>query len=60
MTMLRFVRLSGVLSIVDHDESIHKALESLVKSVAYRAEPFAMGEEFLNSDRRQETACLIL
>ena len=49
-----------LISIVDDDESIREALESLVKSVGYRAEPFATAEEFLNSDRRQDTACLIL
>jgi FixJ family two-component response regulator len=49
-----------LISIVDDDESIREAVESLVKSVGYRAEPFATAEEFLNSDHRQDTACLIL
>jgi FixJ family two-component response regulator len=49
-----------LISIVDDDESIREALESLVKSMGHRAEAFATAEEFLNSDRRQDTACLVL
>ena len=49
-----------VITIVDDDESIREALRSLIRSVGFKAETFASGEEFLNSDRLPETACLIL
>jgi FixJ family two-component response regulator len=51
---------STVITIVDDDESMREALKSLMRSVGFRAETFASGEEFLNSNRLRETACLIL
>jgi FixJ family two-component response regulator len=51
---------STVITIVDDDESIREALKSLIRSVGFRAETFASGEEFLSSDRLREAACLIL
>jgi len=51
---------SSVITIVDDDESIREALKSLIRSVGFRAETFASGEEFLSSDRLREAACLIL
>jgi FixJ family two-component response regulator len=49
-----------VITIVDDDESMREALKSLMRSVGFRAETFASGEEFLNSNRLRDTACLIL
>ncbi|MGA9770659.1 MAG: response regulator [Blastocatellia bacterium] len=49
-----------VISVVDDDGSVREAIESLLKSVGYRVELFASAEEFLNTEARQETACLIL
>ena len=49
-----------MITIVDDDESVREALKSLIRSVGFKAETFASGEEFLNSDRLRDTACLIL
>lgn len=49
-----------VISIVDDDESVREAIESLIKSVGLNAQVFASAEEFLNSNRIKETSCLIL
>src|ERR1700728_2738414 len=48
------------ISIVDDDASIREALKSLMRSVQYNAEAFASAEEFLASERLNDTACLIL
>jgi FixJ family two-component response regulator len=49
-----------IISIVDDDESLREALESLFKSVGYKTEVFASAEDFLRSDYHHETKCLIL
>jgi FixJ family two-component response regulator len=48
------------ISIVDDDESVRDALESLLKSVGYRTEVFASAEDFLHSGPHEETKCVIL
>jgi len=48
-----------VISIVDDDESVRDATKGLVRSLGYVAATFASGEEFLNSDRVNDTSCLI-
>jgi len=48
-----------VISIVDDDESVREATKGLVRSLGYTAATFASGEEFLNSDRVNDTSCLI-
>ena len=47
------------ISIVDDDESVREALRGLMKSLGFAAEAFASAEEFLASDSRDRTACLI-
>jgi FixJ family two-component response regulator len=49
-----------LITIVDDDESVREALQSLIKSVGLRAEVFTSAEDFLASSRWRETACLIL
>jgi FixJ family two-component response regulator len=49
-----------VISIVDDDESVREAIESLIKSVGLGARVFASAEEFLDSNRVEDTSCLIL
>jgi FixJ family two-component response regulator len=51
--------LPKVISIVDDDESFRRALTDLVRSLGHAVASFASAEEFLNSDRVNDTACLI-
>jgi FixJ family two-component response regulator len=51
---------SAIISIVDDDESVRDAVESLLKSLGFRVAVFASAEGFLHSGRLQDTACLIL
>ena len=48
-----------MISIVDDDAAVRAATEALVRSLGHPAATFASAEEFLNSDRLHETACLI-
>ena len=49
-----------IISIVDDDASIRQALDGLLRSIGLRAATFASAEEFLGSEHRRRTACLIL
>jgi two-component system response regulator FixJ len=48
------------ISIVDDDESMRKAVKTLVELVGIRVESFSTAEEFLSSNSLQDSACLIL
>ena len=48
------------ISIVDDDGSIREALKGLMRSVRFCADAYASAEEFLASERVNDTACLIL
>jgi len=50
----------GLVSIVDDDESVRRALKRLIQSVGLRAEVFASVDELLYSGQLGDTACLIL
>jgi FixJ family two-component response regulator len=52
--------VSRPISIVDDDASIRAALKGLMRSVNLNAEVFASAEEFLASERLNDTSCLIL
>src|SRR5688500_7420542 len=49
-----------VLSLVDDDESMRAATKRLISSVGLEVEDFASAEDFLDSDRCHDSACLIL
>ena len=49
-----------VVSIVDDDLSVRRALSRLVRLAGYAVESFASGREFLASTSRGRTACLVL
>ena len=49
-----------LITVVDDDQAIREALESLLKSVGYRARVFASAEGFINSGDLNETKCLIV
>jgi FixJ family two-component response regulator len=48
-----------VISIVDDDEEVREATKGLVRSLGYAAATFGSAEEFLNSEQRYETSCII-
>jgi FixJ family two-component response regulator len=48
-----------VIAIVDDDESVRGAIHGLLRSAGLKTRLFASAEEFLTSDERGETACLI-
>jgi FixJ family two-component response regulator len=52
-------RTTGLIAIVDDDESVRNAVHGVLKSVGMKAEMFASAEEFLISGQPRSTACLI-
>ena len=50
---------SPMISIVDDDKSIREAAKRLVRSLGFESATFASAEEFLESGRLCDTACLI-
>ena len=55
--MPNFTRL---VSIIDDDHSVRRALRRLVQLAGFPAEAFASGEDFLTSASLVRTACLVL
>jgi FixJ family two-component response regulator len=51
---------SSLIAVVDDDEAIREATESLLRSVGFRAVVFPSAEDFLRSSHLQDTACLIV
>src|ERR1700739_194935 len=49
-----------VISIVDDDDTVGAARESLVRSLGFKTRTFASAETFLQSSSPRETRCLIL
>lgn len=47
------------ITIIDDDESVRIATESLVRSLGFGARSFASAEDFLGSTERSWTACVI-
>ena len=50
----------AIVFVIDDDESIREALHSLIRSVGLRVATFASAHEFLQSERPDVPACLIL
>jgi FixJ family two-component response regulator len=49
----------AMISIVDDDRSVREAAKMLIRSLGYATETFASAEDFLESGRLCDTACLI-
>jgi FixJ family two-component response regulator len=54
------LRTVPMISIIDDDQPCRDAIKRLVKSLGYGADTFASAEEFLHSDRVNDSSCLIL
>jgi len=52
--------VARLISIVDDDLSVRRALGRLVKAAGYPVETFASAHEFLDSSPSGRTACLVL
>jgi len=50
---------SRLVAIVDDDESVQRALQDLIESDGLCAHCFGTAEQFLSSEARPDTACLI-
>ena len=48
-----------MIVIVDDDELVRESLNGLMKAAGFQALTFASAEEFLNSGKQEQTACLI-
>jgi CheY-like chemotaxis protein len=48
-----------LISIVDDDETVRRAMKRLIQSLGYDAATFATAQEYLLSQRLRDTACLI-
>jgi FixJ family two-component response regulator len=59
LSRTRTVKMLPVISIVDDDESICLAIESLVSSLGFDVRTFPSAEAFLAWRDRHETACVI-
>jgi FixJ family two-component response regulator len=53
-------RSCGVIAVIDDDESIRKAHRRLLRAAGYPVQTFASAEEWLDSDQRRDSLCLIL
>jgi FixJ family two-component response regulator len=51
---------TGMISIVDDDESMRTAVKTLIESIGLSVEDFPSAEDFLSSGRSQVSVCLIL
>jgi FixJ family two-component response regulator len=52
-------RKTKLITIVDDDDSMRRALQGLLESAELPAQSFASAEEFLKSGQHHRTACLI-
>jgi two-component system response regulator FixJ len=51
---------TGVVAIVDDDQSLRRSLRNLLASVGFRVAAFASAEEFLRSAPGEPIGCLVL
>ena len=51
---------TGLISVIDDDESVRRATSRLLKSMGFDVEVFSSAQEFLLSARLRDTSCLIL
>jgi FixJ family two-component response regulator len=50
----------ALVTVVDDDESVRESLPDLLREFGFAAEAFSSAEAFLQSDRLDQTQCMIL
>nr|WP_256464584.1 MULTISPECIES: response regulator [unclassified Bradyrhizobium] len=50
---------SPLVAIIDDDEALCSSLVDLIRSIGYRAEPFASAESFLRSPTSSSSDCIV-
>jgi FixJ family two-component response regulator len=50
---------NSIIAIVDDDQAVREATETLVRSMGYSASTFASADEFLKSGQVHDTSCVI-
>ncbi|HEX3506709.1 MAG TPA: response regulator [Xanthobacteraceae bacterium] len=50
---------SALISIIDDDRSVREAIQGLIRSLGYATAAFESAEEYLDSGRIDDTACII-
>jgi FixJ family two-component response regulator len=50
---------SPLISIIDDDRSVREAIQGLIRSLGYATAAFGSAEEYLDSGRIGDTACII-
>jgi len=50
----------NVVYVIDDDESVRRAFGRLLRSVGLDAETFSSAEEFLDSPKQRENACILI
>jgi FixJ family two-component response regulator len=48
-----------MIAIIDYDDSVRGSTRALVRSLGYTAQTFASAEDFLSSDHRGKSNCII-
>lgn len=59
MTQNTPMRTATTIAIVDDDDSVRGALESLVRSSGYKTRTYCSAVEFLDANATTETDCLV-
>lgn len=50
---------SALISIIDDDRSVREAIQGLIRSLGYATAAFGSAEDYLDSGRVRDTACII-
>ncbi|WP_407175577.1 response regulator [Bradyrhizobium sp. STM 3562] len=59
LDLVRVAHALDVISVVENDPSVREVLIGMLFSMGYVAEPFCNADEFLRSNTRAYTSCLI-
>jgi FixJ family two-component response regulator len=58
--MIEAEALEAIVYVVDDDKSLRTSTERLLRSAGFKVETFSSAREFLDSERRERPACLLL